>query len=93
MAKDKEERLQKIITQISKENLVIAQAKQRLKSLKEQKKKLEKQIQEEESARLMSVLADFGIKTIDDFERFMDNKDLFQGTNAPQPKKKKKNDF
>ena len=29
MAKDKEERLQKIITQIAKENLVIAQAKQR----------------------------------------------------------------
>lgn len=85
MAKDKEERLQKIITQIAKENLVIAQAKQRLKSLKEQKKKLEKQIQEEESARLMSVLADFGIKNIDDFERFMDNKDLFQGANAPQP--------
>lgn len=85
MAKDIEERLQKIITQIAKENLVIAQTKQRLKSLKEQKKKLEKQIQEEESARLMSVLADFGIKTIDDFERFMDNKDLFQGTNAPQP--------
>lgn len=88
MAKDKEERLQKIITQIAKENLVIAQAKQRLKSLKEQKKKLEKQIQEEESARLMSVLADFGIKNIDDFERFMDNKDLFQGTNAPQPTEK-----
>ena len=85
MAKDKEERLQKIITQIAKENLVIAQAKQRQKSLKEQKKKLEKQIQEEESARLMSVLADFGIKTIDDFEHFMDNKDLFQGANAPQP--------
>ena len=85
MAKDKEERLQKIITQIAKENLVIAQAKQRLKSLKEQKKKLEKQIQEEESARLMSVLADFGIKNIDDFERFMDNKDLFQGANEPQP--------
>ena len=85
MAKDIEERLQKIITQIAKENLVIAQAKQRLKSLKEQKKKLEKQIQEEESARLMSVLADFGIKNIDDFERFMDNKDLFQGANAPQP--------
>ena len=85
MAKDIEERLQKIITQIAKENLVIAQTKQRLKSLKEQKKKLEKQIQEEESARLMSVLADFGIKNIDDFERFMDNKDLFQGTNAPQP--------
>ena len=85
MAKDKEERLQKIITQIAKENLVIAQTKQRLKLLKEQKKKLEKQIQEEESARLMSVLADFGIKNIDDFERFMDNKDLFQGANAPQP--------
>ena len=85
MAKDIEERLQKIITQIAKENLVIAQTKQRLKSLKEQKKKLEKQIQEEESARLMSVLADFGIKNIDDFERFMDNKDLFQGANAPQP--------
>ena len=63
MAKDIEERLQKIITQIAKENLVIAQTKQRLKLLKEQKKKLEKQIQEEESARLMSVLADFGIKT------------------------------
>ena len=88
MAKDKEERLQKIITQIAKENLIIAQTKQRLKSLKEQKKKLEKQIQEEESARLMSVLADFGIKNIDDFERFMDNKDLFQGANATHPTEK-----
>ena len=88
MAKDKEERLQKIITQIAKENLVIAQTKQRLKSLKEQKKKLEKQIQEEESARLMSVLDDFGIKNIDDFERFMDNKDLFKGANATQPTEK-----
>ena len=88
MAKDKQERLQKIITQIAKENLVISQTKQRLKSLKEQKKKLEKQIQEEESARLMSVLADFGIKNIDDFERFMDNKELFQGANAPQPSEK-----
>ena len=41
----------------------------------------------------MSVLADFGIKNIDDFERFMDNKDLFQGANAPQPTEEWKIEF
>lgn len=85
MAKDKQERLQKIITQIAKENLMISQAKQRLKSLNAQKKKLEQQIRDEESAQLMSVLADYGIRNIDDFEKFIDGNDIaaFEKTAKP----------
>jgi len=85
MAKSKQEKLQNILEQIAKENMSISQSKERLKKLNAQKKKLEKQLQEEESARLMNVLADYGIKNIDDFEKFIDNSDFLKNTNPAQP--------
>lgn len=79
MEKQKLDKMQKLIEkigkvneQIEKETAAIAQAKQRLKTLHAQKKKIEKQIQNEEYAQLRDVLADYGIKTIEDFENFID---------------------
>lgn len=66
------EKIRKVNEQIEKETAAIAQAKQRLKTLHAQKKKIEKQIQNEEYAQLRDVLADYGIKTIEDFENFID---------------------
>lgn len=66
------EKIGKVNEQIEKETAAIAQAKQRLKTLHAQKKKIEKQIQNEEYAQLRDVLADYGIKTIEDFENFID---------------------
>lgn len=73
MAKNKKEKMKRLIEQIEKENKSIAQSKARLKILNAQKKKLEKQIQNEEFAELRSVLADYGINNIKDFEKFLDN--------------------
>ena len=66
------ERIAKVKEQIERENDTIAQAKQKLKALQAQKKKLEKQIQNEEFAQLRDVLADYGIRNIEDFENFID---------------------
>ncbi|SCX15435.1 hypothetical protein SAMN02910436_01107 [Ruminococcaceae bacterium P7] len=66
------DKIEKVTEQIKKESAIIEQAKQRLKVLNAQKKKLEKQIQNEEYAQLRDVLADYGIKTIEDFENFID---------------------
>lgn len=66
------ERIAKVKEQIERENDTIAQAKQKVKALQAQKKKLEKQIQNEEFAQLRNVLADYGIKNIEDFENFID---------------------
>ena len=74
MAKSKQERLQKIDEQIAKENLLIAQSKERIKTLTAQKKKLEQQIEEEEYALLRDLLCAHGIKSIDDFEAFVKEK-------------------
>lgn len=72
MAKSKKEKLQKINEQLKKESSIIEKVKLNIKSLNSQKKKLEKQIQNEEFAELRDVLADYGIKNIEDFERFVD---------------------
>ena len=66
------EKIKKVTEQINKENAAIIQAKQKLKTLQAQKKKLQKQIQNEEYAQLRDVLADYGIRSIEDFERFID---------------------
>ncbi|MBR1482582.1 MAG: hypothetical protein IJ598_06405 [Ruminococcus sp.] len=66
------EKIKKVTEQINKENAAIIQAKQKLKTLQAQKKKLQKQIQNEEYAQLRDVLADYGIRNIEDFENFID---------------------
>ena len=72
------ERIAKVKEQIERENDTIAQAKQKLKALQAQKKKLEKQIQNEEFAQLRDVLADYGIRNIEDFENFIDKSENSQ---------------
>ena len=66
------EKIKKVTEQINKENAAIIQAKQKLKTLQAQKKKLQKQIQNEEYAQLRDVLADYGLRNIEDFENFID---------------------
>lgn len=85
MAKSKQERLQKILEQIARENLAISQAKEKLKTLNAQKKKIEKQIQAEEYEQLRSVLSNYGINTIKDFEEFIDKAENPQLANFAQP--------
>lgn len=72
------ERIAKVKEQIERENDTIAQAKRKLKALQAQKKKLEKQIQNEEFAQLRDVLADYGIRNIEDFENFIDKSENSQ---------------
>lgn len=72
------ERITKVKEQIERENDTIALAKQKLKALQAQKKKLEKQIQNEQFAQLRDVLADYGIKNIEDFENFIDKSENSQ---------------
>lgn len=82
---NKQEKLQRVLEQIAKENLVVTQSKEKIKALKKQKKKLEQQIREEESEQLMNVLADYGIKNIDDFEKFIDGNDFAASGKSAQP--------
>ncbi len=82
---NKQEKLQRVLEQIAKENLVVAQSKEKIKALKKQKMKLEQQIREEESEQLMNVLADYGIKNIDDFEKFIDGNDFAASGKSAQP--------
>ena len=72
------ERIAKVKEQIERENDTIAQAKQKVKALQAQKKKLEKQIQNEEFSQLRDVLADYGIRNIEDFENFIDKSENSQ---------------
>lgn len=72
MAKDKKEKLDRVNQLIEKENQIITKAKANTKKLKIEKRKLESQIANEESAQLLDVLSEYGIKTIEDFENFID---------------------
>ncbi|MDO4830729.1 MAG: hypothetical protein Q4A46_04555 [Clostridia bacterium] len=69
--KNKKEKLQKINSQINNENQIIANAKIKIKKLNSQKRKLILQIQNEEFAELKETLADYGIKTKADFQKFL----------------------
>lgn len=72
------EKAEKVNEQIEKETTTISQAKQKLKMLNAQKKKLQKQIQIEQFAQLRDVLADYGIRNIEDFENFIDKSENSQ---------------
>lgn len=72
------EKTEKVNEQIEKETTTISQAKQKLKMLNAQKKKLQKQIQIEQFDQLRDVLADYGIKNIEDFENFIDKSENSQ---------------
>ena len=78
MATDKKEKLQKILEQIERENAVIAKAKDNIKRLNAQKKKLEKAIQDDEFAIIRSSLEESGITSVEDFNRVFPNADILQ---------------
>jgi septal ring factor EnvC (AmiA/AmiB activator) len=82
MAKDKRERIKKINEQIKNLNETIRQSKEKIKSLKSSKKKLEQEIKIEDYAELKSVLQDYGITTVKDFEKFIDEYNNPQKTTA-----------
>ena len=74
MAKiSKEEKLSKINEQIENEQQQILKSKKKIQSLKAQKKKLESEIQNKKYSELKDVLQDYGIKSADDFQNFLNN--------------------
>lgn len=70
---NKTEKLEKVLQQITTENEIIAKAKLKIKKLNITKKKLEQQITNEQYAELKAVLHDYGIKSVTDFQNFIDN--------------------
>jgi len=72
MAKSAKEKLQIILNEIDNENRIIKKAKDKIKTLNVKKRKLERQIQNEEFEELRNVLVDYGIRNKQDFEGFID---------------------
>ena len=71
--KTNEEKLIKINSDIDNENLVIIKSKEKIKKLKKQKKEIEFRIAKEKNTELFKYLSEFGIKTVEDFQRFINN--------------------
>lgn len=78
MATDKKEKLQKILEQIERENAVIAKAKDNIKRLNAQKKKLEKAIKDDEFAQICRSLEESGVTSLEDFNRIFPNAAISQ---------------
>lgn len=72
MAKSAKEKLQIVLNEIDNENRIIKKAKDKIKTLIVKKRKLERQIQNEEFEELRNVLVDYGIRNKQDFEGFID---------------------
>lgn len=72
MAKSAKEKLQIVLNEIDKENRIIKKTKDKIKTLNVKKRKLERQIQNEEFEELRNVLVDYGIRNKQDFEGFID---------------------
>ena len=60
------------MNEIENENRIIQKAKEKVKVLNAKKRKLQRQIQDEEFEELRSVLVDYGIRNKQDFEGFID---------------------
>lgn len=71
MTKSKEEKLQQLENQIVAEENAIKKTKAKIKILKAKKNKLILKMQNEEFAELKETLADYGITTASDFEKFI----------------------
>ncbi len=66
------EKLEKTISDIENTKAEIEKCKTKMKKLSLQKKKLEQQIEKEKHNELCSVLSDYGIKSVDDFQEFLE---------------------
>lgn len=67
----KKEKLEKISASIENELTSISKSKEKIKKLKREKKELENKIEKEKSKELFNYLSDFGIKSVEDFQGFM----------------------
>ena len=66
------EKLKKVISDIENTKSEIEKSKGKIKKLNAQKKKLELQIEKEKHNELCSVLSDYGIKSVNDFQNFLE---------------------
>lgn len=66
------EKLEKVITDIENTKAEIEKSKEKIKKLTAQKKSLELQIEKEKHNELCSVLSDYGIKSVTDFQDFLE---------------------
>lgn len=78
------EKLKKVISDIENTKSEIEKSKAKIKKLTLQKKKLEQQIEKEKHNELCSVLSDYGIKSVDDFQDFLEKYSDSAGTNENQ---------
>lgn len=69
--KNTDEKLLSVNKQIDNERKNIEKSKEKLKQLNAQKKNLEIQKKEEEFAELKEILANYGINSKSDFEKFI----------------------
>ena len=93
MAKSAKEKLQIVLNEIDNENRIIKKAKDKIKTLNVKKRKLERQIQNEEFEELRNVLVDYGIRNKQDFEGFIDKTTTAQNWTPDQQETKNKNFF
>lgn len=76
------EKLKKVISDIENTKSEIEKSKVKIKKLTLQKKKLEQQIEKEKHNELCSVLSDYGIKSVNDFQEFLEK--YSEGTNPSE---------
>lgn len=68
-----EEKLEKVKEKLSTEENILSATKEKIKKLKTEIKKLESKIANEKYSRLQDLLKDYGINTVEDFNKFVDN--------------------
>ena len=81
MRLSKEERLKKVEEKIEKEKSIIENSKEKIKLLNKERKTLEQEIADEKFSELSNYLSEFGIKTVEQFENFFENRNSRQNNN------------
>lgn len=81
MRLSKEERLKKVEEKIEKEKSIIENSKEKIKLLNKERKTLEQEIADEKFSELSDYLSEFGIKTVEQFENFFENRNSRQNNN------------
>lgn len=79
--KTNEEKLQKVISDIEKENNTIKKSKEKIKKLRKSKNQIEFAIEKEKNKKLFEYLSDFGIKSVEDFQQLLNKDDIQQTQN------------
>lgn len=81
MRLSKEDRLKKVEEKIEKEKSIIENSKEKIKLLNKERKTLEQEIADEKFSELSDYLSEFGIKTVEQFENFFENRNSRQNNN------------